>query len=155
MKTIDRSIRINAPVGKIYEFVTEPTNLPEIWPSLVEVSNSRRKPDGSHSFDFIYKMAGVRFHGHAATSRATPNKYVEVETKVGLISIFRWSFEGRNDVTEVKLHVEYEIPIPLLGKMAESFLVSLNERECEHLLLTLKERIESMREVKPEQRATH
>lgn len=154
MKTIQKSIRITASRATIYDYVTEPSNLPEIWPSLIEVSNVARKPDGTHSFDFLYKMAGVRFHGHAATTQVMKDRLSVVETKVGIISTFRWNFEGRDETTEVKLHVEYEVPIPLLGRVAESFLVRLNERECEHLLASLKDRIESslVREVKPEVR---
>lgn len=159
MKSIEKSIRINAPASKIYEYVTNPTNLPEIWPSMLEVSNVTRNPDGSHSFDFVYKMAGFRFNAHAATVKVIREKYVEVETKVGVTSIFRWSYKGTDGVTEIKLHVDYELPLPLLGKLAESFLVRLNERECEHLLASLKDRMEEPLEArpakKPETRATH
>lgn len=159
MKSIEKSIRINAPTSKVYEFVTNPTNLPEIWSSMIEVSNVVRNPDGTHHFDFVYKMAGFRFNAHAATTRVTKDKYVEVETKAGVISTFKWSYEGANGLTELKLHVDYEVPIPLVGKVAESFLVRLNERECEHLLASLKDRMEAGFEAipgkKPEVRAPH
>ena len=142
MKKIEKNIRINAPRSQIYEYLTDPSNLPEIWPSMVEVSNVKRLGEGAHSFDFIYKMAGVRFHGHAATTRVTKDKYVEVETKVGLISTFHWNYEARDGFTEVKLQVDYEVPVPLLGKLAENVIVKLNENECETLLATLKDRLE-------------
>lgn len=158
MKTIERSIRINAPAARIYEFVTTPANLPEIWSSMIEVSNATRKPDGSHNFDFVYKMAGFRFNAHAASTKVIKDKYAEVETKVGVISTFKWNYEGTNGLTEIKLRVDYEVPVPLLGKVAESFLVRLNERECEHLLASLKDRMEAGMEAmpgkKPEVRAS-
>lgn len=158
MKTIEKSIRINAPASKIYEFLTNPENLPEIWASMIEVSNVVRKPEGGHSFNFKYKMAGFRFNGQAATTKVTKDRYVEVESKVGVISTFRWTYEGTNGLTEIKLRVDYEVPLPLLGKVAESFLIRLNERECEHLLASLKDRMEATLEAvpgkKPEVRAS-
>ena len=38
--------------------------------SLVEVSRVEAKPDGAHSFDWTYKMAGLKFHGHRARRAA-------------------------------------------------------------------------------------
>jgi uncharacterized protein YndB with AHSA1/START domain len=36
MAKVSKSITINAPVEKIFEYLTDQTNIPEIWPSLVE-----------------------------------------------------------------------------------------------------------------------
>ena len=38
MAKMNKSIMINAPVDKVFEFVTEPTNLPKFWPSLIEAA---------------------------------------------------------------------------------------------------------------------
>jgi hypothetical protein len=46
-------------------------------------------------------------------------------------------------MTQVTFEIEYSIPIPLLGKFAEAFLVKMNEREAETLLANLKARMES------------
>lgn len=143
MKQITKSVRIHAPASKIYEYMTDPTNLPTVWPSMVEVSNVKRSADGAHSFDWVYKMAGVRFSGHAQTRKATQNKYVELENKAGIKSIFRWTYDGQDGATEVKLEVEYDVPVPLLGKFAEAFLVRINEREADTLLANLKEHMET------------
>ena len=43
MATVKKSIKINAPVEKVFEYLT-PENLPEIWPSLVEVKNVKNYP---------------------------------------------------------------------------------------------------------------
>ena len=62
MATIKSSITINAPVEKVFEY-TKPGNLPEIWPSLVEVKNIKELPGGGYSWDWVYKMAGMKFNG--------------------------------------------------------------------------------------------
>lgn len=45
--------------------------------------------------------------------------------------------------TKVTVEVEYTVPIPVLGKVAESFIVKANEREIELLLANLKDRLEA------------
>jgi uncharacterized membrane protein len=145
VKTIERSIHIEAPRSAIYEFVTEPTNLPEVWTGLVDVTNSSRKPDGTHRFDYVYKLAGMQFHGRAETREAVANELSELGMG-GLESVWRWTFEGRGDSTDVHLRVSYEVPTPLVGKVGEKYVIDLNERELELLLVSLKDRIESMRE---------
>jgi len=39
MATIDKEVIINAPLDKIFSYVSKPSNLPQIWPSLVEIKN--------------------------------------------------------------------------------------------------------------------
>ena len=57
-------------------------------------------------------------------------------------SIFRWTFQGLDGSTDVTCDAEYEIPIPLLGKLGEVYLVKMNQRENEVVLANLKERLE-------------
>ena len=143
MKQIKKNIRISAPVARVYDYLTQPINFLEIWPSMIEVTNVTRQADGSHNFDWVYKMAGMRFNGHSDTVSVVKNRSVETHTTKGIKNTFHWTFTGKDDTTEVNLLVEYELPIPLLGKLAESFLVKINERECETLLHNLKERLEA------------
>jgi uncharacterized membrane protein len=142
MKQVKKTIRINAPASRVYEHLTRPANLVEIWPNMVEVTNVKRAPDGANSFDWVYKMVGVRFHGHCDTVRADQNRSIELENKIGIKSHFRFTFAGRDDTTDLTLDADYEVPIPLIGKVAEKFLVKLNERDMETLLANLKERVE-------------
>ncbi|MBS1153207.1 MAG: bacterio-opsin linked product [Myxococcaceae bacterium] len=143
MKEIKKSVTINAPASKIFDYLTDPNNLLEIWPSMIEVSNVKRSPDGSHNFDFVYKMAGMRFNGHSETVKVTQNKYVELENKTGIKSHFKWTYDGRDGATEITLQVSYEVPSQLLAKLAEPFLVKINEREADTLLHNLRERMEA------------
>lgn len=142
MKKIENSIRIQAPVSRVNDYVTQPEHFLEIWPSMVEVSNVQRTPDGAHSFDWLYKMAGMHFRGHSETKKLDQNRSIEVHNSGGIPSVFRWSFEGHDDTTTVKLEVEYEIPVPLLGRLGEAFLVKLNERENQTVFDNLKARLE-------------
>lgn len=69
MAKVKKTISINAPVEKVFGYFEEPTNLPEIWPSMVEVKDVQRLPNGGTSFRFVYKMLGVRLEGGKLTKR--------------------------------------------------------------------------------------
>lgn len=63
---IDKSVLIDAPVEKVFAYYAETENLPEVWPSLLEVRNIQRGPEGRvERFTWVYKMAGMRFEGRS------------------------------------------------------------------------------------------
>lgn len=146
MAKIRKSISIRAPLEDVYEFMTRPENLPEIWPGLFEVSHVRRGPDGAHSYDWVHKMGGVLFKGHAETLDVTPKQRVVIKNEKGITSTTLWAFSSDNGCTKVGLDVDYVPPEKLLEKFPEPFLHRINEREAEMLLENLKNRLEiSMR----------
>ena len=142
MPKIRKSIEINAPVSEVFAFMASPEHLPEIWPSMMEVSNIEIQPDGKASYDWVYKMAGVRFDGHSETIEHERDRLVVVENEKGIRSKFRWSYEGRDDATRLTMEVDYEVPGAVLGKLADPFIRKLNEREADTMLANLKTRLE-------------
>lgn len=143
METVRKSVLIEAPVARAWEYMLDPAHLPEIWPSMVEVKNAEVRPDGSHSFDWTYRMAGIPFHGHCETIDVEAPRRRVTKNERGIPSTFRWGFEQRDGRAEVTMEVEYELPIPLFGRLAAPFLRRLNEREAETLLANLKARLEA------------
>jgi uncharacterized membrane protein len=143
MAKIEKAITINAPVEKVFGYVDEPTNLPEIWSSIVEVKDVQRLPNGGTSFRFVYKMAGVRLEVTSEDIEHIPNQRVVSKTKGGIESTFTWTFQPEAGGTKVTAESEYSVPIPLLGKLAEAFIVKLNENEAELVLANLKARMEA------------
>ena len=142
MPTIQRSVVIAAPVARVFEQLTEPRSLLEIWPSLMWVANARVDPDGKHVFDWSYRMAGVRFRGQCVTSGVDrPHRRVDRNTG-GIPSTFIWTFEARGEDADVTLEIEYEVP-GVLRLLAGGLLKAMNEREAETLLANLKARMET------------
>lgn len=142
MIKIRKSISIKAPVDRVFEYLTTPQNLLEIWPSLVEVTNAKRSSDGTNSFDWTYKMAGLRFRGHCSTVEVDTNRRIVMKNDKGIESVFRWQYAGENGGMKLTLEIEYKIPLPLLEKLAGGFIERLNEHEAELLLQNLKSRME-------------
>ena len=138
MAKLERSITINAPVEKVFDYMQIPTNLPEIWPSMVEAKDVERLPNGGNSFRWVYKMAGMHFEGTSVDTEVVANERVVSETRGGIEGDMMWTFELEDPGTKVTSRIEYTVPIPVLGKLAERVVVKMNERESEVLLANLK-----------------
>jgi uncharacterized membrane protein len=143
MAAFNKSITINAPVEKVFKYATEPSNLPEIWPSLIENKSVERLPNGGNKTQFVYKMAGMRFEGISEDTEFIPNQRVVSKTEEIVESEMIWEYQSEGEATKVIFRVEYTVPIPLLGKLAEAFIVKQNENEAEVVLANLKARMET------------
>lgn len=133
-----KQIHINAPVNKVFSFAIEPDNLIEIWPSLMNVDNIERSPTKGINWDWEYKMAGMSFRGHSETTEFVPNERVVTENKEGIPSIFIWNYRAEDGGTMVNVTVEYSVPVPVLGKLAEKVIVKMNDNEMDTLMANLK-----------------
>ena len=142
MAKLERTITIVAPVEKVFAFMGEPANLPEIWPSMVEVKDIVPSPVGGYNFGWVYKMAGMRIEGASENTQNIPNQLVVTRSKKGIESTFKWTYKPEAGGTRLTVEVEYIIPVPLLGKLAEAVIVKLNEHEADTLLANLKARME-------------
>jgi uncharacterized membrane protein len=142
MAKLEQTIVIHAPVEKVFNFMADPHNLPEVWPAMVEVRKVIANPNGGADFEWVYKMSGVKFEGASITTEYVKNKYNEVRSTKGIDSIFRWDYDSVAEGTRLHLEVEYKIPIPLIGKLAEALIVKQNEHEAHTMLHNLKDRME-------------
>ena len=140
-KTV-KTINIKAPVEKVFDYISEPTNLTEIWPSLVEVKDVQRLPSGGTKNRWVYKMAGIRLEGTSESEDTVSNQRIVSKSKGGVESTQTWMFQPEAGGTKVTFEVEYTVPIPVLGKLAEAIIVKMNEHEGELILANLKARME-------------
>jgi len=143
MATVNKSITINAPIEKVFKYSTEPSNLPEIWPSMIETKDIQPLPNGGNKFSWVYKMAGIRFEGISEDTEFIPNQRSVSKTEGGVESEIIWEYQSEGEATRVTFRGEYTVPIPLLGKLAEAFIVKQNENEAETILANLKARMEA------------
>lgn len=139
MAKITKSIYINAPVERVFEYHTDPNNNTEYWPSMVEVMDIEDHPTGGKKFDWVYKMAGIRFEGTTTPIEWVPNKRLVVKSTGGIESTFIYDYEPEGEGTRLSMEVDYKVPVPVLGKLAESFILRSNEREADTVLANIKD----------------
>jgi uncharacterized protein YndB with AHSA1/START domain len=143
MAKVEKTITINAPVEKVFSYVEEPTNLLEYWPSMVEVKDVEPLPNGGTKFRWVYKMGGVHLEGTSEATEYVVNQRTVTENKGGIEGTVTWTYETQDGGTKVTFEAKYTVPVPVLGKLAESLIVKLNEREAETLLANVKDRMEA------------
>jgi uncharacterized membrane protein len=142
MAKIDKTIIIHAPLEKVFKFMADPYNLPEVWPAMIEVRDVFQNSIGGMDFGWTYKMAGMKFEGASTTTELIPNKRNITRSTKGIDSTFCWEYDEVAEGTRLHLEVEYKVPIPLIGKLAEAVIVKQNEHEAHNMLHNLKDRME-------------
>ena len=143
MVKLEKTVTIKAPVEKVFEYLGYPKNLPEIWPSMIEVRDIQPSPVGGYNFSWTYKMAGMSFKGASETTESIANQRGVTESKKGIQSKFTWTYKPEAGGMKLTVQVEYTVPIPLLGKLAEAFIIKQNQNEMDVMLANLKARMEA------------
>jgi len=79
--------------------MAEPSNLLEIWPSLLEVRNVQPLPNGGYLYDWTYKMAGMRFEGQAEWAEFVKDRLIVDKNESGIPSMFVWTYRPEDGGT--------------------------------------------------------
>ena len=138
MAKVEKSITINAPVKKVFAYIEDPMSQLEWLPSITEVRDVTGEGVGRH-LRWTYKLAGLRFEGETTVTEHIPNERIVTHSKGGIVSTWTWTFEPRNDSgTKLSIDIEYTIPVPVLGKLAEPLVLRQNEREADLAMANIK-----------------
>jgi len=140
MAKVEKSVIVNTPVENIFSYINDPSNWLEFWPSLIEITDLQSLPNGGYSSSWIYKMAGMLFKGTGEHTGVIPNTSLVIKTKGGIGSKIVWAFRSQRNRTRVFSTIEYKVPIPLLGKLAEFIIVKMNEQEADLMMYNLQVR---------------
>jgi uncharacterized membrane protein len=141
MSTIQTSTNINAPVEKVFAYATDPTNLPEWMTNLSEVTDVTGSGVGQH-YHWKFRMAGVPLRGESTVSEHVPNERRVLDSKGGATSTWTLTFAPHEDGTTLNLNVDYTIPVPVLGKLAEKLVLKRNQRDADMWMENLRETME-------------
>jgi len=144
MPKVDNEVIINAPVQAIFDYVSQPSNLKQIWPSLVEINNEQLLPDGGYSYHWFYKMAGIRFNGVGECLEIKPNLVLASKNVGAIESTVYFRFLSIGSRTKVSLVIDYQVPMPLLGQLTEMIILKMNAKEVGLILDNLRIRFEEI-----------
>jgi len=142
MSTIASSININAPVEKVFAYASDPTSLPEWMLNLSEVTDVTGSGVGQH-YHWKFRMVGIPLRGESTVSEYVPNERRVLDTKGGGTSTWTLTFAPHEGGTTVNLNVDYTIPVPVLGKLAEKLVVKRNQRDADTWMENLKDNMEA------------
>jgi uncharacterized protein YndB with AHSA1/START domain len=143
MAKIRRSIVIDAPVEEVFDYVEEPANIPQYWPSVIEIKDVDQLSTGGFRMTAVYKMAGVRFEVESECTEFIPNQRTVYRSEGGVSSTATWIYEPHDGGTKATMENEYTVHLPVLRRLAESFLTRINENEADAVLANVKARMEA------------
>ncbi len=141
MVKIERSVTINAPADRVFSYLSGPMNLLEWVPSLTDVRDVTGYGMGQ-KFSWTYEMIGMSFKGESEITEHVINQRIVKKSSGGISSTWTWTLEPVAGGTRLNLVVEYTIPVPVLGKVAERLVLRQNEREADFAIVNLKEMVE-------------
>ena len=145
MEAIRKSIEIRTSTNQVFAYLADPRNDPEWVPSLMEVRNI----SGSGvelRYEWTYKMVGFKLDGETRTLEQVPNERIVMTTHGGVDSKWIYALTPTAEGTRFDLSVEYEIPLPVLGKLAEKLVARANERELGVAIQNVKDQCEARAE---------
>jgi len=134
---IDKEVIVNSTLERVFRYVSDPNNWPELWPSLMAVKDVKTLSNGGFSAAYEYKMIGMRFGGTGECTDYVPNQWMVIDTKGGIHGRITLTFRSIEDRTRVTITIEYKVPVPLLGKLTEYIILKMNEQEANLVLNNL------------------
>lgn len=142
MMSLNQSVGINAPTDLVFAYVTDPATMAEWIPPMVQTRDIVGSGEGQQ-FEWTYKLAGLLFRGQSVVVEHVPNE-VSVYQSIGAISS-TWTFRvgSHDDGTRLTVDIAYEVPVPVLGKLAERIIVNRDARNLDLALANVKEILEA------------
>jgi uncharacterized protein YndB with AHSA1/START domain len=142
VQSLNDSVVIQAPLGAVFSYVTEPTKMAEWLPSMMEVCNVIGSGEGQQ-YEWRYKLAGMLFHGQGVVVSYVPNERSVHQTIGAVHSLWTFRVDPAEGGTRFSLDVEYEVPLPVLGKLAERVIATRDARAVALALANAKDTLEA------------
>lgn len=143
MSRVADDIHVDVPPEAAFEYMDVPEHQAEISPSLSTVETVEALPGGGKRAAYTYRMAGVPLEGEVTAVAYDPPRRIVFEMTGALEGTIEWTFAPEDEGVRVSYTAEYDLPIPLLDRLAEPFVRAYNERELETTLRNLKARLET------------
>jgi anaerobic magnesium-protoporphyrin IX monomethyl ester cyclase len=142
---ISMSIKINAPLHKVFAYVTTPENWPRFVTSLVDIRNlSTKSVRAGTKFEWTYRMLGVNLEGKGKVVAYTEDKHFSMEMGGAFPMREVYHFKGNSKVTTLELELQYEVPGKVLGAIANRLVVEkLNKKEAAAVIKKVKDLCEA------------
>lgn len=140
MATISRTIVINAPLEKVFQFVVSPDNWTKYVTSLVDVRDvSSANVEKGTTFAWKYRMLGMDFGGKGTVTENVTNEKFGMKMEGGFPITENYGFKKANGGTALTVEVIYETPSKIMQTVSKSGLVEkLNQKEADAVLEKIK-----------------
>lgn len=141
MMTLSQSIVIDARPEAVFAYVVEPSTMAEWIPPLVETRDIIGSGEGMQ-FEWTYKLAGLLLRGQTVVVAQVQNECAEYQGIGAINSTWTFRVEPDGGGTKLSIDIVYEVPVPVLGKLAERVIVKRDRRNLDVALANVKDLLE-------------
>ena len=144
MAIVNKSTQINESAEKVFNYLSDHKNEPDWMPGMIELNLI--SGDGKNVGDrykWKYKMAGMILNGESIVREIIPDRKIVTESSSGIKNTFTFVLTPNEKGTILELNIDYTIPVPVLGKIAEKIVLGKNEREADLAMENIKIQIEN------------
>lgn len=146
------SIRIQAPVDRVFSFLSDPANWMKAFPGDSDVTQLDIKPEGNGtSARWSAKMWGLPMHVTHEYREVVPNKRIVSGTSVGPTLTF--TLEPVDDGTELTVEESLDIPAPVVRVPAQALFARWTEADIKGMAANVKSLVETGMKTTPESEA--
>jgi len=148
MAVLERTITINVPVEKVFNFLIKPESWKEIYPNITEIRDIQSLPTGGYRFSCRFNMfAGMRCEVDTENTDVAVNQRIGYKSTYGIkgkkpVELDETiSFSPEDGKTKLTYKAEYKVPVPVVGTLIETVFMKMNERSiktCVNKILKLK-----------------
>ncbi|WP_160664131.1 SRPBCC family protein [Pseudarthrobacter sp. ATCC 49987] len=140
MAKLTKSITVNAPVEKVFEFARDVGRLWACFPE-VAVRDVELKPDGvGSSARWFTHTLGIHNEGTIEFTGVVPNQRILAKSSAG--PTFTFTFEADGGGTKLTVDAEWHLPVPLVGPPVEALIMKRSEKDGEAMLAGIKAQVE-------------
>jgi len=141
MAKFTQSITINAPVEKVYKYLSDPANLPEWHPSVVRIRDITGRGE-NQKWTWDYKLWGHIFTEEVYVEKDQINTSRIFKSKGIIRSKRSFTFALVGEGTRLDYELEYTIPIVIINSVGEPLAIQRSKRVVDMALTNIKERME-------------
>ena len=143
MATLTRSVTIDAPVEKVFDYALDIRKL-WVWPDIA-LADVRLTPDGVGSSARIWTHF-LGFHMEGGLEYTEVLRPERIKAEVGFAMehpTWTFTFEPAEKGTKLTAQGEWHVRVPAVGKTFERLMVKEHEEYLEQLLAKVKEQVEA------------
>ena len=143
MVRVEDDVHVAVAPEAAFDYMDVPEHQAEISPSLSAVETVAELPNGGKRATYTYRMLGVPLDGEVEATVYDPPRRIVFEMTGGIEGTIEWTFSPEDDGVRVGYAAEYDLPIPVLDRLAAPVIRKYNERELRTTLQNLKTRLET------------
>ena len=141
MMALSHSVVIDAPQDVVFAYVTDPAKMAEWLPNMVVTHNIVGSGEGQQ-YEWTYKLSGILFHGESVVVEYAPSNLAVHQTIGSVNSTWHFHVEPAGHRSKFTLDVNYEVPLPILGRLAEHIIKRRDARLVDLALENVKDLLE-------------